>query len=103
MTSCGTKKYEIIDTNKALELIENVAVIIDVRTASEYAERHIKDAINIPLDMLNSIDYDKETTLIVYCATGIRSKEAAEKLSQLGYSSLYDLDWKLINWGSALE
>lgn len=102
LTAC-TKKYDTIDTNKALELISDGAIIIDVRTIEEYNEGHIKNSINIPLDKIDKITYDKDTTLILYCATGVRSKEAVKELSNMGYTSLYDLDGGLLNWGSELE
>lgn len=102
-TSCTSMKYQTIDTNKALELIDNGALIIDVRTVEEFNREHIPNAVNVPLDNIENIKYDKNTTLIVYCQTGIRSKEAVQKLSNLGYSSLYNLDGGLLNWGGSLE
>ena len=102
LTACGSK-YETITTNKALELINDGAIVIDVRTNEEYAEGHIKGAVNIPLDEIDKIDYDKEDTLIIYCATGIRSQNAINKLVDMGYTSLYNLDGGLLNWGSDLE
>jgi len=102
LTACGNK-YETIDTNKALELIENGAIVIDVRTSEEYNEGHIKGSINIPVDEIENITYGKDETLIVYCATGIRSTNAINKLVDMGYTSLYNLDGGLLNWGSDLE
>ena len=102
LTACGNK-YETIDTNKALELINDGAIVIDVRTNEEYNEGHIKGAINIPVDEINSITYNKDETLIIYCATGVRSQNAINKLVDMGYTSLYNLDGGLLNWGSDLE
>ena len=102
LTACGNK-YETIDTNKALELIDSGAIVIDVRTKEEYDEGHIKGSINIPVDEIDKIDYDKDDTLIIYCATGIRSQNAINKLVDMGYTSLYNLDGGLLNWGSDLE
>ena len=103
ITACGDKLYETIDTNKALELIDNGSVIVDVREKEEYDSGHITNAINIPLSDIDSIDIDKNKTVIVYCATGVRSKSAAEKLAEMGYTSLYNLDGGLLNWGGSLE
>lgn len=103
ITGCD-KGYTLIDTNRAIELIENnSAIIIDVREEKEYMDGHIKDAINIPLDIINTISIEKDKNIIVYCATGIRSNEAAKNLASLGYTNVYDLDGGLINWGSELE
>ena len=102
LTACSNK-YETIDTNKALELIDSGAIVIDVRTKEEYDGGHIKGSINIPDDEIDKIDYDKDDTLIIYCATGIRSQNAINKLVDMGYTSLYNLDGGLLNWGSDLE
>ena len=103
ITGCGEKLYETIDTNKAIELIDSGSVIIDVRTKEEYDKQHITNAINIPLDQIDTIDLDKNTSIIVYCASGVRSQNAVEKLAEMGYTSLYNLDGGLINWGGSLE
>ena len=102
LTACG-EKYKTITTNEALELINKGAIIIDVRTVDEYNEGHIKGAINIPVDTIEDITYDKMDTLIIYCATGVRSAKAANILADMGYTSLYNLDGGLLNWGSDLE
>jgi len=102
LTACA-QKYETIATNRALELINDGAVVIDVRSIDEYNSGHIKGSINIPLDIIDTVTYDKNTTLIVYCATGVRSQEAVNKLSDMGYTNLYNLDGGLLNWGEDLE
>ena len=103
LTACGKRLYETIDTNKALELINNDAIVIDVRTVEEFNREHIPNAVNIPLDQIDTIEYDKDLTIIVYCQSGIRSKEAVEKLANIGYTNLYNLDGGLLNWGGSLE
>jgi len=102
MTACSNG-YKTIDSNKAMELINDGAVVIDVREISEFNTGHIKDALNIPLGSINGIDVDKEKVIIVYCASGVRSMEAVKKLSEMGYTSLYNLDGGLLNWGFELE
>lgn len=103
ITGCSSK-YTVIDYNKAVEILkEENTVIIDVREEDEYNSGHIKDAINIPLDNISKIEYDKDTKIILYCASGIRSTEAAKELSDLGYTNIYNLDGGLLNWGEALE
>lgn len=102
LTACSSN-YETIDTNRALELIDDGAIVIDVRTNEEYNGGHIKGAINIPVDEIENITYEKDDTLIIYCASGIRSEKAINKLVDMGYTSLYNLDGGLLNWGSDLE
>ncbi len=98
LTACGTI-YEVIDANKAKDLIDNGAILIDVRTEEEYANDHIEGSINIPLSNIESITYDLEDVIVLYCATGVRSGEAAKILTDKGYTKIYSLDGGLINWG----
>lgn len=97
-----TSSYQKISAQQAKEKIDagNVT-LVDVRTAEEYAERHIKDAILVPDETIGTekpkILPDTEAVLLVYCRSGRRSKEAAEKLISLGYKHVYDfggiIDW----------
>ena len=105
LTACDGESisYKTITENEAMPLIENEAIIIDVRTVDEYNNGHIVDAINIPVDNISSISYDKDQVIIVYCASGRRSANAAQVLIDLGYTKVYNLDGGLINWGATLE
>ncbi|CDF11523.1 rhodanese-like domain protein [Mycoplasma sp. CAG:776] len=85
--------YEKIDSKQALEIMnENDKYqILDVRTREEYGEGHLPNAFNLPYDEINEFTtFDKDTILFVYCKSGNRSKIAAEKLLELGYT-VYDL------------
>ncbi len=68
------------------ELHKNGAVIIDVRTKSEFQRGHIEDSINIPLDSLNAnlSKLKKDKPVITCCASGIRSASAKNILSANG-------------------
>ncbi len=103
LTACGEKKYELITTNTALELMDAGALILDVRTSEEYNREHIHNAINIPLDRIDEINLPKDDKIIVYCQSGMRSMEAVNKLIDMGYTNLYNLDGGLLNWGGELE
>lgn len=103
LTACDGKGYETIDSNVAMDLIENNAIVIDVRNADEYADGHIAGSINIPVENISTVNYDKETVIIVYCASGMRSADAAKELINLGYTNVYNLDGGLINWGFDLS
>jgi len=103
LTACDEKiTYKTITENEATPLIENNAIVIDVRSVEEYNSGHIEDSVNIPVDNISSINYDKEQVIIVYCASGRRSANAAQKLIDLGYKKVYNLDGGLINWGDEL-
>lgn len=93
----GEALYKTIDGPLAQEFVNNEkAILIDVRTLEEYEQGHLEKAINIPLDTINkeSIQNITENTIdniIVYCKSGTRSREAAIKIIELGYTNVYDL------------
>ena len=76
-------------------------ILLDVRSAEEYEETHIPTATLLPHDEIATraeTDLpDKSTPILVYCYSGGRSAIAAETLTSLGYSTVYDLggilDW----------
>lgn len=88
-----------VTSSEASSLIKEGAILVDVRTKEEYDEKHITGAVNIPLSEIEevNIDYDKTTTIIVYCRSGARSSNAAKKLIALGYTNVYDLG-SINNW-----
>jgi len=92
----------MITTSEVKSIIDNYdknkdVVIIDVRTESEYKSGHLKEAVNIPVSEISSIEYDKDTKIIVYCRSGSRSANAAKMLSEMGYSKVLDMGG-IINW-----
>ena len=103
ISACDNKSFEVIDTNQALDILNNGAVLIDVRTVDEYNREHIPNAVNIPLDQIDTVAYDIDTKIIVYCQSGMRSRQAVQTLLDMGYTNLYDLDGGLLNWGGELE
>ena len=80
---------------------EPAAIILDVRRPDEYQAGHIPGAINIPNETIGSEALpqlpDKDQTILVYCRSGNRSKQASEKLAALGYTRVLEfggiLDW----------
>ncbi len=82
------------------EKITNGAKIVDVRTPAEFAEEHFANAVNIPVDQVEERleEFgDKNSSVIVYCASGSRSAYAARFLKMAGYKDvinaggLYDM------------
>lgn len=73
-------------------LLKSGAVVVDVRTKTEYAAGHIKGSINIPLQELsNNLSKIKKTNpVITCCATGMRSSTAASLLKAKGYNDVYN-------------
>ena len=70
-------------------------IILDVRTAQEYREKHIPGAINIANESIGTEDIselpDKDQLILVYCRSGNRSKQASEKLVKLGYTNIIEI------------
>ena len=90
--------------DEAVEIMANESgyIILDARRPDEYAEGHIPGAINVPNENIGTAEIpelpDKAQLILVYCRSGRRSKEASEKLAQLGYTNVVEfggiLDWK---------
>ena len=83
------------------------AVLLDVREEPEYITGHARDAQLLPADELTEESADlvvgaKTTPVLVYCRTGRRSREAAQKLEELGYTEVYDMGG-LVGWPYGLE
>jgi rhodanese-related sulfurtransferase len=80
-------------------------VLVDVRTSAEYSGGHIPTAVNIPYDVIGAKPPtpDKAELIIVYCASGGRSSQAASALIKLGYTGVVDFGsvsrwkWTFIN------
>ena len=95
--------YRQISMDQAVTMMaeEENYVILDVRRADEFAAGHIPGAINIANESIGSEEIpqlpDKEQLVLVYCRSGNRSKQAAGKLANLGYTNIVEfggiLDW----------
>jgi phage shock protein E len=73
------------------EKIAAGAKIVDVRTPAEFKDGAYKGAINIPLAFLPArmMELEPRTTpIVVYCASGARSGQAARLLSQAGWTDV---------------
>ena len=96
---CGEKQEEVkvqnITCSEKEELMDDGAVLIDVRTETEFNEGHLDDALNISVETIAmTIEdkiTDKATKIIVYCRSGNRSATAANALINKGYTNVYDL------------
>lgn len=80
-------------------------VVIDVCSATEFAESHIKGALNVPMDELEArlvkAVKNKSTPLILVCAAGVRSKRAQAMAQKLGYEKVHSLHGGLKAWKDA--
>ena len=102
-TPTETATYTQISTAQAVELMqtEKDYIILDVRTVEEYNAGHIPNAICIPNESITDKEPpelpDKDQLILVYCRSGRRSKEASQKLADLGYTKITEfggiIDW----------
>ena len=127
LTGCGQKEVQIIggadgptsiflsdkigeddsytqidqETAKLMMDLDDGHVIVDVRRQDEYESGHIPGAICIPNESITDSQPeelpDLGQVILVYCRTGRRSKEASQKLYDMGYTNVYEfggiVDW----------
>ena len=104
--------YRQVGMDEAVVMMEEESdyIILDVRTAEEYGERHIPGAVNIPNESIGTREIpelpDKEQLIFVYCRSGNRSKQASGKLAALGYTNIVEFgginDWPGETTGAAV-
>jgi thioredoxin len=110
LTSCNgqtQKNSKLIDPvafKKEIAATPN-AQILDVRTPEEYASEHLQNAQNVnwlsPDFVANTSKYDKYKPVFVYCKSGGRSHKAAEKLAELGFTNIIELEGGILKWDAA--
>ncbi|MES2411609.1 MAG: thioredoxin domain-containing protein [Bacteroidota bacterium] len=87
--------------DEKLKTIENPQ-LLDVRTAEEYSTEHIGNAENVNWNgddfAAKAAGYDKSKPIFVYCKVGGRSSQAADKLAELGFREIYNLDGGIMKW-----
>lgn len=96
--------YTQVDAETAAQMMADNEdeIVLDVRTPEEYAEAHIPEAINVPNETIGEDAIaelpDKAQLIMVYCRSGNRSKQAAEKLAAQGYTNIVEFgginDWQ---------
>lgn len=100
LTGCGGKEsdnsYQQITQEEAKEMIDTQEVIIlDVREQDEYDSGHIPGAVLLPVgtideDTAAAVIPEKDTSVLIYCRSGNRSKTASSTLADLGYTNVYE-------------
>ncbi len=101
-------EYTQITQDEAKQMMkqDDGHVIVDVRRQDEYAEGHIPGAILIPNENINEEPPkelpDLDQIILVYCRSGRRSKEASQKLADMGYSNVYEFGG-IIDWTGDIE
>ena len=99
------QNYINITGSEAVSLVNSGALVVDVRTQNEYNVKHIKGAINVPYDQIETLkdkQINKNDEIILYCQSGSRAEQAARKLINLGYTKVYNLG-ALSSWHGETE
>ncbi len=102
LAGCGAARtgaengYTPITQEEAKEMMDTRDVLIlDVREQAEYDGGHIPGALLLPVgtiteDTAAAVIPEQDTTVLVYCRSGNRSKTAAQTLAELGYTDVYE-------------
>jgi len=107
LLSCNEQKAKPFESIAPKEFADKIKTtenpqILDVRTPDEFASEHIDNAVNVNWnadDFVTKVEsYDKSKPVFVYCLSGGRSKKAAAKLQELGFTTIYELDGGFLNW-----
>jgi phage shock protein E len=108
LSACGSSNAKINQLNAdgfASNIQNPATVILDVRTAGEYAAGHIAGAINIDVESANFdskiANLDKDVEYSIYCHSGRRSMIAANKMAETGFTKLTNLQDGIISWQAA--
>jgi rhodanese-related sulfurtransferase len=92
-----TPKNESVSIQK---LLENGAMILDVRSEEEFVGGHCKGAVNIPLPVLESklSSLTKDKTIVTCCLSGGRAGLAKKILESHGHTDVHNGGgWRLVN------
>jgi rhodanese-related sulfurtransferase len=97
----AAKANTIINTNRGNPEL----IILDVRSPREYEEGHIEGALNIPVESASFQSetgrLDKGKTYIVYCRSGNRSKEARNRMLEIGFTRVVNMTGGMLGWQRA--
>lgn len=89
-------EYHQISQDEAKQMMtqDPAPLIVDVRRPDEFNSGHIPNAINVPNEDIGTSQPEAlpelDRVLLVYCRSGRRSKEAAQKLAAMGYTNVYE-------------
>ena len=101
LSGCGESKsssagYQQISQQDAKQMMdEQEVILLDVREQDEFDSGHIPGAVLLPVGTIDeesaaAVIPEKDSTVLVYCRSGNRSKTAAAKLAELGYTGIYE-------------
>lgn len=103
----SVKGLENLTTEQFKERVNQKSgvLLIDVREPHEYKRGYIPSAVNIPLSQLNSRvkEISNKNDVLLYCRSGMRSKQAAKVLSKHGFTKMAHLKGGISTWNGAVK
>jgi rhodanese-related sulfurtransferase len=94
-----------VEPQDAVKLINNDALVLDLRNAEAFAKGHIVNAKNIPFDELDAksekIAGFRGKPVVAVCDSGATSSRAVDKLRKSGFESVYGLKGGIAGWTQA--
>jgi len=94
-----------VEAIEAVKLINNDAVVIDLRSVDAFSKGHIVNARNIPSDELeakmSNLEAMKSKSIVAVCDSGVSSTKAVAALRSAGFESAYGLKGGMAGWGQA--
>ena len=94
-----------VQPGDAVKLINNDAVVVDVRSSEAFSKGHIVNARSVPLDELDGhvdkLAKFKNKPIVAVCDAGIASNKAANSLRKSGFESVYNLKGGMTAWSQA--
>ena len=100
----NTNAYEVLSYDDFKNQIsKNDVLLFDVRTMAEFNSGHLKGSVNIDFYDEKLFDkffnkVEKSEPIYIYCRSGNRSHKSSEKLKELGFVKIYDLEGGYKNW-----
>ena len=100
--------YENISMSEGIDRMKSDKgyILLDVRRADEFEAGHIPGAVNLPNEEIGTEEIpslpDKAQTIYIYCRSGNRSRQAADKLLALGYTNIIEFGG-IIDYTGELE
>jgi len=109
--SCTSQnqKVHVVSTEMYKEFIKDTSLtLVDVRTPEEFAEGALPGAVNIDYydeeNFYKAYDaFDRKKPIYLYCRTGNRSIKTAEKLFEMGFKEIYDMEGGYMQWVKDLD
>ncbi len=104
----NTATFKQISQEEAQEMMtkDDGHIVLDVRRKEEYVAGHIPNAVLLPNeeieDEMPAQLPDKDQIILIYCRSGNRSKQAAQKLVDMGYTNIYEFGG-IIEWTGPVD